>query len=127
MVILLDEFGGTAGLITIDNILDNLIGDIADEFRPPVGAAERLPDGRVRLPGDMPIDEATVLTQSPWPATSATVGGVIAAALPGIPTRGDAIAIGYMHVEVERVERRAVASVLVTLRRRSHGSEGADA
>jgi putative hemolysin len=127
MAILLDEFGGTAGLITIDNILDNLIGDIADEFRPPVGPAERLPDGRVRLPGDMPIDEAASWTQTPWPATSATVGGVIAAALPGIPARGDAVRIGNIRVEVERVERRAVASVLVTLRRRSNASEAGDA
>jgi putative hemolysin len=41
MAILVDEFGGTAGLITVDDVLDDLIGDIGDEFRPPENAPER--------------------------------------------------------------------------------------
>lgn len=127
MAILLDEFGGTAGLITIDNILDNLIGDIADEFRPPDVEGERLPDGRVRLPGDMPIDEAARWTRTAWPATSATVGGVVAAALPGLPAAGDVVVVQGMRVEVERVDRRAVDSVIVTPQATPEASEAADA
>jgi putative hemolysin len=123
MAILLDEFGGTAGLITVDNILDNLIGDIADEFRPPEPTAERLPDGRVRLPGSMPIDDAAQWTRAPWPATGATVGAVVALALPDVPREGLRATINGMDVVVERVERRAVSSVVVTPRARGRGEE----
>ena len=64
MAILVDEYGGTAGLITVDNVLDDLIGDIADEFRPPAMAPERLEDGRVRIPALYPVSEAGEWTQS---------------------------------------------------------------
>ena len=124
MAVLLDEYGGTAGLITVDNILDNLIGDIADEFRLPEPTAERLPDGRVRLPGSMPIDDAAQWTRAPWPATGATVGAVVALALPDVPREGLHTTINGMTVVVERVERRAVSSVIVTPRAPSRDELG---
>jgi CBS domain containing-hemolysin-like protein len=127
MAILLDEYGGTAGLITIDNILDNLIGDIADEFRAPDAEAQRLPDGRVRLPGDMPVDEAARWTRTSWPEKSATVGGVVAAAMSGMPAAGDVVVLPGMRVEVERVDRRAIVSVLVTVTAPLKAQAAADA
>jgi CBS domain containing-hemolysin-like protein len=114
MAILIDEFGGTAGLITVDNILDSLIGDIADEFRPAEPAAQRLADGRVRLPGSMTIDDAARWTRVSWHATSATVGSLVALALRRVPSPGDRVVIRGVEVEVEQVERRAVTSVIVT-------------
>jgi putative hemolysin len=128
MAILVDEFGGTAGLITIDNILDDLIGDIADEFRPRTPAAERLPDGRVRLPGAMTVDDAAAWTRVRWDHRAATVGGLVAACLGRVPQAGDRVTIEGVRVEVERVERRAVRSVLVTpARAAAAAGEGADA
>jgi CBS domain containing-hemolysin-like protein len=126
MAILIDEFGGTAGLITVDNILDNLIGDIADEFRPAEPVAQRLPDGRIRLPGSMPVDEAARWTRVTWRATSATVGGVVAVAMRRLPTPGQRVVIQGVDVEIERVERRAVTSVIVTPAPASRDDERAD-
>ncbi|HKH91279.1 MAG TPA: hemolysin family protein [Gemmatimonadaceae bacterium] len=126
MAILLDEFGGTAGLITVDNILDNLIGDIADEFRAPDDGAQRLPDGRVRLPGDMPIDEAARWTRATWPESSATVGGVVAAAMSEMPAAGDVVVLPGMQVEVERVDRRAIISVVVAVNASFSAREATD-
>lgn len=114
MAILVDEYGGTAGLATIDDILDDLIGDIADEFRPRRAEAERLPDGRVRLPGALPVDDATPWTGVAWASDAATVGGLVAARLGRIPVPGDRVEIDGVRVEVERVERHAVRSVVVT-------------
>jgi CBS domain containing-hemolysin-like protein len=121
MAILVDEFGGTAGLITIDNILDNLIGDIADEFRDRAPSAERLADGRVRLPGGMHIDDAASWTRARWQSRFATVGGLVMAALGHVPHPGERVTIGGVVIEVETVEGRSVRSVLVTPARRDEG------
>jgi CBS domain containing-hemolysin-like protein len=112
MAILVDEFGGTAGLITVDNILDDLIGDIADEFRPVAPTPERLADGRVRLPGSLPVDEAAPWVRASWRKTAATVGGAVAAALGRSPRPGDRVVVDGVEVEVERVEHRAIVSVI---------------
>ena len=115
MAILVDEFGGTAGLITIDNILDDLIGDIADEFRPTTPVPERLPDGRVRLPGTYPVDDAAAWTGAVWDHHRASsVGGLVMAALGRMAQPGDVITIASVRVEVERVDGRSVRSVIVT-------------
>lgn len=126
MAILVDEFGGTAGLITVDNILDNLIGDIADEFRPSIAGPERLPDGRVRLPGALLVDEASPWIRTVWPARASTVGGLVTSVLGRLPRPGDRVTIGGVDVEVERVERRMVLSVIATPRRAGPNGTGAD-
>lgn len=114
MAILVDEFGGTAGLITVDDVMDDLIGEIADEFRPDAPAPERLPDGRVRLPGLLPVDDAVEWTRVRWSHRAETVGGLVTERLGRMPLLGDEVVIDGVRVEVERVERRTVGSVLVT-------------
>jgi CBS domain containing-hemolysin-like protein len=113
MAILVDEFGGTAGLITVDNVLDELIGDIADEFRPAAAVPERLPDGRVRIPALLPVAEAVNWTRVRWTSPYATVGGLVASMLRQQPRVGDRVTIDGVEVEVEQVDRRAVVTVLV--------------
>ena len=56
--LVVDEFGGTAGLLTLEDVLSELIGDVGDEFKPAEPVAETLADGRVRLPGGMAVDDA---------------------------------------------------------------------
>lgn len=113
MAILVDEFGGTAGLITVGNVLDALIGDIADEFRPAAAVPERLPDGRVRMPALFPVSEAGTWTGARWTSRHTTIGGLIASRLGRQARVGDRVTIEGVEVEVERVDRRAVVTVLV--------------
>ena len=113
MAILVDEYGGTAGLITIDNILDDLIGDIADEFRIGGPAPERLPDGRIRLPGSLSVEDAVQWMPVRREHRATTVGGLVVEWLGRIPVAGDSLTIEGARVEVERVEHHAVRSVLV--------------
>lgn len=122
MAILGDEYGGTMGLITIDNILDDLIGDIGDEFRAIASAPEPLPDGRVRLPGAMPLVDAAAWTRVHWEDDANTVGGLVMERLARVPVQGDRLTIDGVAVEVESVVRRVVDSVLVTPLSRAEAS-----
>ena len=59
--LVVDEFGGTSGLLTLEDVLRELLGDVGDEFKAGEPGRETLPDGRMRLPGDMSVDDAATL------------------------------------------------------------------
>jgi CBS domain containing-hemolysin-like protein len=113
MAVVVDEFGGTSGIITTEDILTELLGEVGDEFKRAGKAPERLPDGRVRLPGDMLLAAVTPWVGSLWYGDSDTVGGLVMERLGRIPAAGDTLDIDDVAVEVEAVERHAVVSVLV--------------
>ena len=113
MALVVDDFGGTSGIITTEDILTELLGEVADEFKHPGGAPERLADGRVRLPGGLLVDEARPWVGAPWEGSSDTVGGLVMETLGRVPSPGDRLTIEGAEVEVEHMERRAVVSLLV--------------
>ena len=110
--LVVDEFGGTAGLLTLENVLSELVGNVGDEFKPADPVAEALHDGRMRLPGGMAADDAATLLRTEWESDATTVGGLITAALGHLPAPGERVQIGDHEFEVERVADRAVESVL---------------
>ena len=110
--LVVDEFGGTAGLLTLDDVLSELVGDVGDEFKPADPVAEELPDGRMRLPGGMPVDDAAAALRTVWETDAATVGGLVTAALGHLPVSGETVRIGDYEIEVERVAERAVETVI---------------
>ncbi len=112
MVVVTDEFGGTAGLVTIGDVLGELLGGVADEFRAAEQMPERLADGRVRLPGHLKVDEAAPWIGREWTGASATVSGRVMEALGRVPADGEKLEIDGVRVTVERVRRRHVESVL---------------
>lgn len=116
LAIVVDEFGGTAGIVSVDDILDEVMGgDVDDERQPEEVAPERLPDGRVRLKGDVRVDEAEQWLGLLWREGKArTIGGQIMEMLGRVPTAGEKLVMHGVHVEVERVRRTAVETVLVT-------------
>lgn len=113
MVLVIDEHGGTAGILTTEDILSELLGDVADEFKHEGGRPQRLPDGRVRLPGELPLYDVRPWVGTAWRGRSDTVGGLVMERLGRLPAPGDTLEIGGAAVEVERVEGRAVRSILV--------------
>ena len=110
--LVVDEFGGTSGLITLEDVLSELLGDVGDEFKGADPDAEILEDGRIRLPGGMAVDDAAALLNTTWETDAATVGGLLTAALGRLPSPGAKASIGGYEFEVERVSDRAVDSVL---------------
>ena len=114
MAIVADEFGGTAGLITVGDLLGELLGETGDEFKPGESAPQRLPDGRVRIPGTMRLDEAARLVGTQWEADAYTVGGLVMERLGRVPAAGDVVVVDGANLEVERMRGRAVEWLVVT-------------
>ena len=110
--LVVDEFGGTSGLITLEDVLAELLGDVGDEFKAGEPVAEALPDGRSRLPGQMPVDDAVTFLNTKWETSATTVNGMIMEALGHLPIPRERMVIGDFEFEVEDVRRRALVSAL---------------
>ena len=91
-----------------------MLGEVSDEFKAGQPRAERLPDGRVRLPGLMRLDEAEPWLGILWHGSADTIAGQVVEALGHIPVAGDKVEIDGVSVEVERVENYAIISLLAT-------------
>jgi len=120
--LVVDEFGGTAGLLTLQDVLSELLGDVGDEFKSGHPAAQVLPDGSIRLPGAMAVDDAAALLDTRWDTEATTVGGLITAELGHLPVAGERATIGSYEFEVERIANHALESALA--RRVVHDTSG---
>lgn len=110
--LVVDEFGGTAGLLTLEDVLSELLGDVGDEYKAGDPVVEPLPDGRIRVPGGMAVDDASAALKTTWETDATTVGGLVTAALGHLPAAGERVTVGEYEFEVERVVDRAVETVL---------------
>jgi CBS domain containing-hemolysin-like protein len=110
--LVVDEFGGTAGLLTLEDVLSELLGNVGDEFKAGEPLVETLGDGRVRIPGEMAVDDAAALLNTSWETDAATMSGLVTAVLGRLPTPGDRVIVGEYELEVERVAERAVQTLI---------------
>jgi CBS domain containing-hemolysin-like protein len=124
LAIVVDDFGGTAGLVTIGDVLDEIFGGIADEFKTAGPEPQTLPDGRIRLPGRMSLTESDRWTGVTWVGDAYTIGGLVIERLGQIPEPGDVLEIDGVRVEVERLSGHAIESLIVTPARRREDRSG---
>jgi putative hemolysin len=110
--LVVDEAGGTAGLLTLADVLTELFGHVGDEFRSGLPTTETLPDGRIRLPGELGVDDAALLLETTWETDASTVGGLVTEALGHIPAERETVVIGEFEFDVERVRDRIPQSVV---------------
>jgi len=116
LAIVVDEYGGTAGLVTLEDIIEEVVGEILDEFDLEIAPLERLGDGLVRARGDLLVDELNQLCDLSLKHPEAdTVGGLVMAALGRLAEQGDHVTMDGVTFEVEGVEGLAVQTVLVRL------------
>jgi CBS domain containing-hemolysin-like protein len=116
--LVVDDHGRIAGLITVEDVVAELLGGISDEFKTPQLRAVILSDGRVRLPGSMRMEQAVQVTGAPWRPSAETIGARVAAAAAGPLEQGDRVELDGMDVEIESIESNAITSVIVGSRAR---------
>jgi putative hemolysin len=114
MALVVDEYGGTAGLVTLEDLLEEIVGEIADEYDVDEPGVERLDDGALRVPGRMPIDDVneelgTELPDDEWD----TVGGLVFNLLGKVPDEGETVRFQGLEFRAERVQRRRIVTVQI--------------
>ena len=116
MAIVVDEYGGTTGLVTLEDILEEVVGEIRDEFEAEERLAQAL-DGRTwRVAAKMPIPDFNAVTGLRIPDEHFdTVGGWVLDLFGRVPHRGESTEAGGVHVTVEKVHRTRLLEVLVRL------------
>ncbi len=113
LAVVVDEFGGVEGLVALEDVLTELVGQIGDEFKEVEPQPERLPDGRVRLPGPLLLDKAEAWTGVAWQGEAETVAGHILAVAGRFLEIGEKLEVEGVEVEVERLDGHTIAAVLV--------------
>ena len=115
LAIVADEYGGTAGIVTLEDLVEELIGDIRDEYDTGRGAATKLPRGEVDVDGLLNLDEFAEQTSIELPeGPYETVAGYVLAALGELPSPGDAVKVPGYTITVTEMDGRRIARLRVT-------------
>lgn len=117
--IVVDEFGGVQGIVSIEDVLGELFGEVADELKELDTRAERLSDGRLRLPGALSLVEAERWLGTQTESSAATLGGYVIEALGRLPEAGETVALGDYELTVAQMGERSIA--WIEARRRERG------
>ncbi len=112
LAIVSDEFGGTAGLVTLEDVLELIIGDIQDEGDSELPEVEREEGGRLWVAASVTLDALSDLTDHDFRRGDvATVGGLVMEILGRVPKAGESLVVEGYKLVVERVVRRRVQRV----------------
>jgi putative hemolysin len=130
IAIVLDEYGGTAGLVTIEDLLEEIVGEIQDEYDVEEPMIVRLSDDEARLDGRASVDDLAELFDTNLGLEDEdeydTVGGLIYHRIGGVPTPGDQVEVDGLTLTVESTDGRRVGKVLAVRRREENGGPTAD-
>ena len=126
LAIVVDEYGGTAGLVTLEDLLEELVGEIRDEFDEEERLIQKLDATTYRVSGKLSIEELNAATGLNLPNESFdTVGGWVLDLFGRVPHKGEKTHTDEVTVAVEKVQRTRIVEVLLQLRQRVGGSRAA--
>jgi CBS domain containing-hemolysin-like protein len=119
MAVVVDEYGGTAGLVTLEDLIEELVGEIVDEYDVDTPQVERLANGDLRVSGRLSLDEANEdlgleLPEGDWD----TVAGLVFTQLGHVPEQGESIEVDGYVLRADRIDGRRIVRVRITPRPR---------
>jgi putative hemolysin len=121
LAIVLDEYGGTAGLVTIEDLLEEIVGEIQDEYDEEEPLIVRISDDEARIDGRADVDDLAELFDTDLGLEDAdeydTVGGLIYHRIGGVPKPGDQVVVDGLKLTVETTDGRRVGKVLAVRER----------
>ncbi len=118
LAVVIDEYGGTAGVVTLEDLIEELVGEIVDEFDTNEPLVEPLGPGVFRVSGKMPVVEVNELLRADLPEDVDwdTIGGLVLAKAGHVPAAGEAVSVGPYFLTVDRVVGRRIGAVRVERR-----------
>jgi putative hemolysin len=125
IAIVADEYGGTAGLVTIEDVLEEIVGEIFDEYDPQVAMVTQLEDGRVRIDGRLAIDEIDERFGTALDVEADTAAGLFTEVAGHIPQVGESAEVQGLRLTVAAMEGNRVRQLIVEPVQ-SHTDEEAD-
>jgi putative hemolysin len=109
-----DEYGSVSGLVTLEDLLEELVGEIADEYDTEEPEIEQVSDGLYRVDGKISIDEVNEILDVELPDEEwDTVGGLLLGIMGSIPDEGEAVEFQGLTFTAERVNGRRISKVLI--------------
>jgi CBS domain containing-hemolysin-like protein len=116
LAVVVDEYGGTAGIVTIEDILEEIVGEITDEYDREAPEVEDLGDGRFRVAATMHVDDLAELLDVDLEEDEVdTVGGLIGKTIGKVPILGSTCEVAGLRLTAERMSgrRHRIATVVV--------------
>jgi len=114
LAVVVDEHGGSAGIVTVEDLVEELVGEIYDEEDRDVLSVERDEDGALVLPGSFPVHDLGDVGVDLVAGGAVSVAGVVLEVLGHVPVRGEHAIIGGYDIEVLDVDRQLINTVRVT-------------
>jgi CBS domain containing-hemolysin-like protein len=115
MAIVIDEYGGTAGLVTIEDLIEEIVGEIVDEYDQEEPLVEPIDDNTIRVDAKMPIDEVNELLDVDLPHEEwDTVGGLVFGLTGRVPVAGETVTYDSLEFRTERVTGRRIQKVVIS-------------
>jgi len=114
IAIVMDEFGGVAGLLTTEDLIEEIVGELQDELDKEKTIYKKLEDGSVIIPGTFELDQLEEILPVGYESSDIrTVGGLIFAKLNHIPEEGETIVIGNVKFTILKATRQRIRTVKV--------------
>jgi putative hemolysin len=124
MAIVVDEYGGMEGIVTLEDLLEEIVGEIEDEFDLPDESVEQVDEDTIRIDGTFPIDDFNEQFRTDLPDEDYhTVAGFVFGQLGRLPQAGDEISHDGLVFRVEEVEGQRIDKLAVTFERRREERE----